>query len=77
MYITWKKHKRVEILRGVGIFSLSNVRNHPEVRKIDPSLSLPVRIEPMINLSESKRFMANSGALKFEMKDWKELASKL
>ena len=72
------KHIRIAISQGVGIFSLSNVRKHPKIRSLDPDGTLRVAIEPIIeSLSESKRFFANSGALKFGKEHWNDLVERL
>jgi len=72
-----RKHERLAIAHGVGLFSLSNVRQHPEVKRIDPKGTLPVVVEPMIELSEAKHFLANSGALEWTEEAWRNLVKKL
>ncbi|MEM1590017.1 MAG: hypothetical protein QXV01_07925 [Candidatus Bathyarchaeia archaeon] len=72
-----RKNKRIVISHGVGLFSLSTARTHPDVRKIDPSGTLPIEVEPIIDsLTEGKHFLAHSGALKFGYDAWKELVSR-
>lgn len=72
------KHKRITISGGVGLFSLTNVRQHPKVVQIDPNGARPVEVEPIIkSLTEAKHFLANSGALKFGADAWSNLAKRL
>lgn len=72
-----RKNKRITISHGVGLFSLSTVRAHPTVMKIDPSGDLPIEVEPIIDsLTDSKHFLAHSGALKFGYNAWKNLVDR-
>lgn len=73
-----RKHKRISISGGVGLFSLSTVRRHPRVVQIDPRGALRVEVEPIIkSLTEAKHFLAHSGALKFGADAWSRLAERL
>lgn len=74
----WKP-KRITISGGVGLFSLSNVRQHPEVAEMDPEVpDLPVEVEPIIkSLTEAKHFLAHSGAMKFGAYAWSDLGKRL
>lgn len=77
-HVRGRKNRRITITHGVGIFCLRNVRQHPEVMRVDPTGSLPVEVEPIISLlSESKHFLAHSGALKFGAEAWSSLVKSL
>jgi hypothetical protein len=73
-----RRNVRVAISGGIGLFSLSTVRRHPEVKRIDPDGKLPVVVEPIIkSLTESKHFLAHSGALKFGKENWNNIVTRL
>ncbi|MEM3665682.1 MAG: hypothetical protein QW222_01215 [Candidatus Bathyarchaeia archaeon] len=72
-----RKNRRIAVSHGVGLFSLSTARTHPGIIRIDPSGTLPIEIEPIIDsLTESKHFLAHSGALKFGCNVWQELVNR-
>ena len=73
-----RKYIRISISGGVGLFSLSNVRHHPKALEIDPEGVLRVEIDPIIDsLTESKHFLAHSGALEFGPDAWSRLVKRL
>jgi hypothetical protein len=66
--------KRIVISQGVGLFSEENVRQHPEIRGLDPSGRLPIEIEPIIDSLTGIHFLAHSGALRHGKDCWDALA---
>jgi len=66
--------KRIVISQGVGLFSEENVRQHPEIRGLDPSGRLPIEIEPIIDSLTETHFLAHSGALQYGKDRWDALA---
>ena len=69
---------RITIDQGIGLFSRSILRENSKILAIDPSCKLPFEIEPIISaLTDSKHFLANSGALSFGEDKWKKLAESL
>lgn len=73
-----KKRKRIAITRGVGVFSTITAREHPSIKSIDAEGVLPIEVEPIgLELGESRRFLAHSGALNFGERSWRELVKAL
>ena len=69
--------KRIVISQGIGLFSLENIRNHEDIRGIDPSGSLPIQIEPIIASFTGQHFFAHSGGLQFGEDKWMSLIESL
>jgi hypothetical protein len=71
-----RKHLRVEISGGVGLFTRSNVQEY--IEELDPEGVLRVTVDPIIeSLTESAHFLANSGALTFGPENWASLVERL
>lgn len=72
-----QKRMRIVITQGVGNFSPETVRNHQEIRNLDPRGSLPIEVEPIIKSLTGSHFLAHSGFLKCGKEKWRELISEL
>jgi len=73
-----RKKRRLVIMRAVGLLSLSTARQSEKIRQLDPSLTLPIEVEPIIgSLSETPHFLAHSGALQSGESAWNEFVKRL
>jgi hypothetical protein len=73
-----RTRRRIEVAAGVGLFSRTTLRDHPEIKRLDPSGKLPIVIDPIIDsLTDSSHFLANSGALAFGRQQWEGLIGRL
>lgn len=72
-----RKNKCIAITQGIGLFSGSNIRDVPEIRALDPTGTLRVEIEPIIDSLTGAHFLANSGSLRYGEDSWKELIGML
>jgi hypothetical protein len=68
---------RIEISRGVGLFSEETVRNHPKISALDPTGKLPIVINPIIEALRGAHFLAHSGGLEYGESSWERLAKSL
>jgi hypothetical protein len=75
--VSGRKNKKLLVYSGVGIFSTQSVRERADVKYLDPAGTLPIVIDPMIDLGTSPHFMANSGALEFGKRAWQKLLERL
>lgn len=71
-----RKEKRIEIYRGIGIFSEELLRNHPKIKEIDQSNGYPIRIVP-IKDKPNGSFLADGGSLTWGRENWESLISRL
>ena len=82
--IKGKKHKSVAIVKGIGIFSVSNLQKIIDEEIIEKKIigreeNFSIEIEPIIkSLSPNEQhFLAHSGGLKWGVKDWDGLIQQL
>jgi len=71
------KKKRITISQGIGLFSPETVRACSQIQELDPSASLPIEIEPIIDSLTGTHFLAHSGGLSHGAESWQELVSSL
>ncbi|ERM90907.1 hypothetical protein O163_13305 [Caldanaerobacter subterraneus subsp. yonseiensis KB-1] len=72
-----RKNVRISITHGVGIFSRETLREHEEIKKLDPAGSLEIEIVPIIDALTTPHFLAHSGGLKWGQKEWEDLVKNL
>ncbi|MFW6172232.1 MAG: hypothetical protein ACOC5T_00605 [Elusimicrobiota bacterium] len=72
-----RKHIRISISQGIGLFSPSSIRNNEEIKKLDPRGELRIEIDPIIDSLTGVHFFAHSGGLSYGKKEWEELLNKL
>lgn len=70
-----RKHIRISITQGIGLFSPSTVRDTAEIHNLDPDGNLPIEIDPIIESLTSTHFFAHSGGLKHGERSWKQLVN--
>lgn len=75
--IKGRKDKRIAVTQGIGIFSIDTLRDHPDIRKLDPSRALRIEIEPIIDSITEPHFLAHSGSLKWGKENWQKLVARL
>jgi hypothetical protein len=71
-----EKTKRIEIYRGVGIFSEEAIRAHPEIVRLDPSRKYPIHIVPIKDRPDGS-FLADGGSLTWGRENWLNLIRRL
>jgi len=72
-----RKNKRIVVHQGIGLFSPETIRGYPEIQKLDPSGSLPIEIEPIIDSLTGTHFFAHSGGLSYGAESWQKLVNSL
>ncbi|HDD44291.1 MAG TPA: hypothetical protein ENG63_05465 [Candidatus Desulfofervidus auxilii] len=68
---------RIAVTQGIGIFSIETLRNHPQIKELDPNGDLRIEIEPIIESITGTHFLAHSGGLKWGAENWKTLIEHL
>ena len=75
--LTGRKTKRIVVTQGTGLFSPETIRSNTQILKLDPSGTLPIEIEPIIDSLDSPHFLSHSGGLKYGEESWKSLVTRL
>jgi len=68
--------RRIEIYRGVGVFSEETLRAHPQIVKLDPRGKYPIRIVPIKDRPDGN-FLVDGGSLTWGGKNWSDLVKRL
>jgi len=68
---------RIVISQGIGLFTPENLRSLQEIREIDPSGSVPIKIDPIIDSFSGQHFFAHSGGLQYGEAKWLRLIEML
>lgn len=66
-------HIRITIFQGIGLFTVQSIREHPDIQEMDPSGSLRIEIDPIIDSFSGQHFFTHSGALKHGEEKWRQL----
>jgi len=70
-------NKRISITHGIGIFSEETLREHEKIKELDPTGSLKIEIDPIIEALTSPHFLAHSGGLEWGREKWEDLIKNL